>query len=113
MTGMELSSAVRYGFHPVVIVLDNRGYGTERLLHAGVHAFNDIQPWHYHKLPEIFGGGTGYDVCTEGQFDSALRAALADRSGLSLIQVHLDMADASLALERLASRLGPRIEGHH
>jgi len=110
---MELSSAVRYGSHPVVIVLDNRGYGTERLLHPGVYAFNDIQPWHYHKLPEIFGGGTGYDVCTEGQFDSALRAALADRSGLSLIQVHLDMADASLALERLASRLGPRIEGHH
>ena len=35
MTGMELSSVVRYGFQPIVIVLDNRGYGTERRLHAG------------------------------------------------------------------------------
>ena len=44
MTGMELSSVVRYGFQPIVIVLDNRGYGTERWLHAGDHAFNDVQP---------------------------------------------------------------------
>jgi len=25
MTGMELSSVVRYGFHPIVSALDNRG----------------------------------------------------------------------------------------
>ena len=109
MTGMELSSAVRYGFQPIVIVLDNRGYGTERLLHSGVHAFNDIQPWQYHKLPEVWGGGAGYDVHTEGQFDRALLAAIADRTGPSLIQVHLDVRDASQALERLARRLGPKV----
>ena len=101
MTGMELSSVVRYGFQPIVIVLDNRGYGTERWLHAGDHAFNDVQPWHYHKLPEILGGGTGYEVRSEGEFDRALRQALADRSGFSLIHVHLDPHDASQALERL------------
>src|SRR5208283_971323 len=83
MTGMELSSIVRYGFHPVVIVLDNRGYGTERRLHAGHHAFNDVQPWHFHELPELIGGGTGYEVYSEGHFDRSLRKALADRSGFS------------------------------
>ena len=41
MTGMELSTVVRYGFAPIVIVLDNKGYGTERLLLPGDHAFND------------------------------------------------------------------------
>jgi indolepyruvate decarboxylase len=70
---------------------------------------NDIAPWHYHKLPEVLGGGTGYEVRTEGEFDRALRAALADRSGMSLIQAHLGRRDASLALERMASRLGPKV----
>ena len=78
MTGMELSTIVQHGFNPVVIVLDNQGYGTERQLHAGDHKFNDIQPWHYHRLPEILGGGRGYEIRTEGDFDSALRSALAD-----------------------------------
>ncbi len=109
MTGMELSSAVRYGFHPIVIVLDNRGYGTERWLHAGDHAFNELQPWNYYKLPELLGGGTGYNVRSEGEFDRALRQALADRSGFSLIHVHLDPNDASQAMERLAKRLSMKV----
>ena len=109
MTGMELSSVVRYGYHPIVIVLDNRGYGTERRLHAGDHAFNDVQPWHYYKLPELLGGGAGYEVRSEGEFDRALRRALADRTGFSLIQVHLDPHDASQAMERLAKRLSAKV----
>ncbi len=78
MTGMELSTVVRHHFSPIVIVLDNGGYGTERRLHSGEHAFNEIHPWHYARLPEVLGGGTGYEVHTEGQFDESLRAALAD-----------------------------------
>ena len=109
MTGMELSSIVRRRFSPIIIVLDNKGYGTERLLHAGHHAFNDIHPWQYHRLPEVLGGGTGYEVRTEGEFDRALRAALADSSGMSLIQVHLPVDDCSHALARLARRLRARV----
>jgi indolepyruvate decarboxylase len=109
MTGMELSTIVRHGFSPIIIVLDNKGYGTERLLHLGVHEFNNILPWHYHRLPEVLGAGTGYEVRTEGDFDHALQAALADRSALSLIQVHLDPADRSPTLERMAEKLRPRV----
>jgi indolepyruvate decarboxylase len=74
MTGMEISTIVRRGLAPIIIVLDNQGYGTERLLHAGNFDFNEIQPWHYHRLPEILGGGTGHEVRTEGEFDRALTA---------------------------------------
>lgn len=109
MTGMEVSTMVRLGLNPLVIVLDNQGYGTERRLHAGEFAFNDILPWRYHKLPEVLGGGKGYEVHTEGDFDAALHAAWADRQNLSLIQVHLDRKDCSNALERLATRLGTRV----
>ena len=109
MTGMELSTVVRCRLHPVVIVLDNGGYGTERLLQSGTHAYNDVQPWQYHKLPEVLGGGRGYEVRTEGDFDRALCAALADRSGMSLVHVHLDPRDFSPALHRIAGRLGPKV----
>ncbi|MHB1036429.1 MAG: alpha-keto acid decarboxylase family protein [Pirellulales bacterium] len=107
MTGMELSTIIRRGLAPIVIVLDNKGYGTERLLLEG--KFNDIQPWKYHRLPEVLGGGVGYEVRTEGEFDCALRTAWDDRARMSLIQVHLDPSDRSQALERLAARLAKKV----
>jgi indolepyruvate decarboxylase len=109
MTGMELSTIVRNKFDTIVIVLDNKGYGTERVLQDGHYDYNDIQPWNYHKLPLVLGGGTGYEVRTEGEFDRALRSAWDDHSGVSLIQVHLNEADHSAALTRLASKLGKRV----
>jgi indolepyruvate decarboxylase len=92
-----------------VIVLDNGGYGTERFLHAGDWKYNDIHPWKYHKLPELLGGGTGYEVHTEGQFDAALGKAWNDRRAFSLIQAHLPKKDASDALKRLTERLSKRV----
>ena len=79
MTGMELSTIVRHGFHPIVIVLDNKGYGTERLLHPGETRSTTFIPGTITSCPEVLGGGTGYEVRTEGEFDAALRAALADK----------------------------------
>lgn len=109
MTGMELSNLVRHKFPTVVIVLDNRGYGTERLLHPGEWRFNDIQPWDYHRLPELLGGGKGYDIHTEGDFDAALKAAWADRTGPSILQVHIDPQDCSQALGRMAERMAKTV----
>jgi indolepyruvate decarboxylase len=109
MTGMELSTIVMHGFSPIVIVLDNQGYGTERMLHRGEHKFNDVHPWAYHKLPEMLGAGTGYDIHTEGDFDRALRAAFADRAGFSLLHVHLEENDFSNTLERMTKLLSRRV----
>ncbi len=108
MTGMELATIIRHGYSPIIIVLDNAGYGTERFLHAG-DAFNEIHPWAYHKLPQVFGGGKGYEVHTEGEFDAALRSACVDRSGPSLLQVHLSVDDCSRALSRLVEKLSKRV----
>jgi len=109
MTGMELSTIVRHGFAPAVIVLDNGGYGTERFLHAGDWGYNEIHRWQYHKLPEVLGGGTGYPVRTEGEFDAALNAAWNSTGGPSVIQVELGTDDASRTLRQLAERLGQRV----
>jgi indolepyruvate decarboxylase len=109
MTGNELSSLIRNKLATIVIVLDNGGYGTERFLHPGKFEFNEIQPWAYHKLPEVYGGGHGYLVRTEGEFDAALVKALADTKGLSLIQVMLDKSDHSTSLERLTEKLSKHV----
>lgn len=106
MTGQELSTIIRHGFHHICIVLDNKGYGTERFLHPG--DFNEINPWRYHKLPEVYGGGRGYEVRTEGEFDLALGRAW-NEPGVSLIQVHLPVTDKSQALGRLAERLSKKV----
>ena len=107
MTGMELSTVIRHGFDPIVIVLDNKGYGTERFLHPG--PFNDIHPWNYHKLPELLGGGIGHEVSTEEEFDRALTQAYNTRGQLQLIQCHIGLEDRSKALDRLADNLGKRV----
>jgi len=107
MTGMELSTVVRRGLALTVIVLDNQGYGTERLLHEG--SFNDINPWQYQLLPRVLGGGTGYEVRTESEFDAALEAALTDTTGMSLIRVHIGRDDRSQTLDRLAAGLATRV----
>jgi indolepyruvate decarboxylase len=109
MTGMELSTIVRRGLAPIVIVLDNKGYGTERFLHEGDWQYNNIHPWKYHRLPEVLGGGSGYEVRTEGEFDTALNKAWNDRHGASLIQAHIPLHDASDALKRLTERLSKRV----
>lgn len=108
MTGMELSTIVRRGLAVTVIVLDNKGYGTERLLHEG--KFNDINPWQYQRLPELLGGGTGWDVRTEGEFDEALRVALADEQAMNIIRVHIGLDDRSQTLDRIAAGIARKIK---
>lgn len=107
MTCLELSTAVRHGFNPIVIVLNNKGYGTERFLFEG--PFNDILNWEYHRLPDLLGDGWGFEVHTEGDLDQALRAALANKDTFSLLNVHLSKTDISPALSRLAKGLSKRI----
>jgi indolepyruvate decarboxylase len=103
MTGMELSTIARYQLNPIVVVLNNHGYTTERFLLEG--PFNDIQNWAYHKVPDVVGAGMGLEVRTVGELDSGLRRAIDHDSSFSLLNVHLDPHDRSPALERLAQKL--------
>lgn len=103
MTCLELGTALKLGFSPIVVVLNNHGYTTERFLQEG--PFNDIPNWNYHRLPELLGGGWGFEVHTERDLDQALQAALANQDKFSIVNVHLDPHDVSPALQRLAERM--------
>src|SRR6266566_1122584 len=107
MTGMELATATRYSLNPVVVVLNNCGYGTERHMQDG--PYNDVWPWHYSRLPEILGKGRGWVVETEEQLNRALLEAGSWTESFCLLDVRLPPLDRSPALERLAARLAKRI----
>lgn len=103
MTCLELSTALKLGFNPIVIVLNNKGYTTERFLQEG--PFNDIPNWKYHNITDLIGGGWGFEVSTEGDLEKAIKAALANKDSLSVINVHLEPTDVSPALTRLADKM--------
>jgi indolepyruvate decarboxylase len=107
MTGMELATVARYKLNPIVVVLNNRGYGTERHMQDG--PYNDLWPWQYHRLPEILGAGHGFLVQTQDELDRALNEAERNTESFSILDVHLPSLDRSPALDRLASRLAKRI----
>ena len=115
MTGMELSMAARYGLNPIVIILNNHGYGTERPMLDG--PFNDVQPWAFQRIPDVLGSGRAFAVSGEEELDRALIEAREYRESFSLLDVQLDPSDMSPALKRLTAALGKRVAGrfhqHH
>lgn len=108
MTGMELSTIARHGLNPIVVVLNNHGYTTERFLLEG--SFNDVHDWAYHRVPEVLGAGLGLEIRTAAELDAGLRTALANTQSFSLLNVHLDPYDRSPALERLTNRLSKLVD---
>jgi len=108
MTGMELSTAARYHLNPIVIVLNNFGFGTERPMLDG--KFNDVAPWQFARLPDIFGAGKGFEVLTEEDFEKALTSAHDYTEGFCILDVHLDPYDFSPVLQRMTGALGKRVK---
>ncbi|MCY3724481.1 MAG: thiamine pyrophosphate-binding protein [Candidatus Poribacteria bacterium] len=107
MTGTELSTTIRYGLNPIVLILNNQGYGTVRPFIEG--SFNDIENWDYTRVPELFGTGRAFAVRTEGEFDTAMNAALAETQHFVLIEAALGKSDMSPALIRLAEQVSKQL----
>ncbi len=107
MTGTELSTTIRYGLNPIVLILNNQGYGTVRPFIEG--PFNDIEDWDYTRVPELFGAGRAFAVRTEGEFDTAMNAALAETQHFVLIEAALGKSDMSPALIRLAEQVSKQL----
>jgi len=107
MTGPELSCFVKYNLNPIIFVLNNHGYTTQRYLKDG--NYNNIQNWNYHLFPQIVGAGLGIEVKTEGEFEEALQKAENNTESFSIINIHLDKYDKSDTLFRLTSMLGKNV----
>src|SRR5205823_9890444 len=102
MTGTELSTAVRLGLKPIVLILNNEGYGTMRKIRDG--DFNVISQWNYGKICELVGGGEATVATTKGELDGAIRHAMGSRS-VQVIDVRIPRDDMSPQLASMSAEL--------
>ncbi|TRO56667.1 alpha-keto acid decarboxylase family protein, partial [Candidatus Bathyarchaeota archaeon] len=102
MTGVEISTAIRNHMNPIVIVLNNSGFGTERPMIDGV--FNDVASWNFHEFPRVFNGSQGFLIKTERELVEAYERAKAFR-GVSILEVILEPNDISPQLQKLCSHM--------
>jgi TPP-dependent 2-oxoacid decarboxylase len=107
MTGMEVSTMAMFNLNPIIIVLNNSGYRTERAILDG--AFNDIKMWNYSKIPDVVGSGRGFLIDTEEEFIDALSKAEQATKDFCLLDVRLNATDASSALHRLGESIGKKV----
>jgi indolepyruvate decarboxylase len=102
VTCQDLSTIIRNGLKPVIFLLNNDGYTIERVICD--RPYNDLQPWQYHRLVDVFGTGLAFDVRTEGELEEALRQAEA-ADAVVFIEVHTDRLDASESLRRAGAAM--------
>lgn len=104
LTAQELSTIMRQKLKPIIILINNDGYTVERAIYGAEQAYNDINMWKYHLLPEVFGGqgdSVSIYVTNEKELDDALRQAETSDK-LVFIEVVMGRLDAPQLLKDLA-----------
>ncbi len=106
MSCVEISTMSRHNLNPIIFVLNNKGYTTERFLKDG--PFNDLEEWRYDKIFELMGSGYGWKVETEEELEAAIGIAI-DKKKPSVINVVVGKKDISSALKRMTEALAKRV----
>ncbi len=104
MTGTELSTVAKEKMNPIVCVLNNDGYGTQRHILDG--PFNNIHMWDYTKLCEMLHYGKAYRVTTMGELEQAFLDAAKYEDDMIFIEVIIPRDDCSRSLRRMGEELG-------
>jgi indolepyruvate decarboxylase len=84
LTAQEVGQFYRFGLKPIIFVLNNSGYLTERLLcKDGESYYNDLANWNYQLLPEALGCADWFTAraATCGELDQAIQRAESSRTG--------------------------------
>jgi len=56
MTVQEIGSYIRFGFKPIIFVINNGGYSIERAINGPEQEYNDVSMlWDHQKMLELFG----------------------------------------------------------
>ena len=56
MTVQEVGSYIRFGFTPIIFVINNNGYSIERAINGPEQTYNDVSMlWDHQKMLEFFG----------------------------------------------------------
>jgi indolepyruvate decarboxylase len=92
MTGVELAHAPRHGVNPIVVVVNNGGWGIFRPVTPRAELL-DLPAWPYAELAERW-GGLGARVSDVEELEKALERAHADRR-FALVEATVDPDDLS------------------
>jgi indolepyruvate decarboxylase len=100
MTGWELGHCRRYGWDPIVVVLNNCGWGMLSAFRPEAR-YTDLGDWNFARLADAL-GGRGMRVATRGELKRALEAAARDRGRFQLLDVRIAPDALSPTLMRFA-----------
>jgi indolepyruvate decarboxylase len=103
MTGWELGNCQRYGWDPIVVVLNNRSWEMLRVFQPE-SKFNSLDDWHFADLAGPL-GGDGVRVTTRRELAAALTRAQATRGRFQLIEVMIEQGSVSATLEGFIAAL--------
>ena len=92
MTGVEISHAPRYKLNPIIVLLNNGGWGIFRPI-AKRQDLLTLPPWRYAELARLW-GGRGFQAHTVAQLRRALGEA-AKSSAFAIIEVFIGPRDLS------------------
>ncbi|KAL1921493.1 uncharacterized protein VTP21DRAFT_11209 [Calcarisporiella thermophila] len=110
LTAQEVSTMLRYGVKPVIVLLNNGGYTIEKLIHGENRKYNNIHPWQYVKTLEYFGAQEGQAgvqcvVKTRGELEEAMKKAVTQRDKIHFVEVvFMDSMDAPDSLKLQAEK---------
>lgn len=101
MTGWELGNCRRYGWDPIVIVLNNASWEMLRTFQPE-SAFNNLDDWGFAHMASGL-GGDGVRVATRAELKAALDRAIATRGRFQLIEAMIPRGVLSDTLARFVA----------
>lgn len=109
MTGWELVNAQRYGWDPIVVVMNNASWEMLRAFQPESH-FNDLPNWDFSAVVRSL-GGCGARIRTRRQFREAFERALREPGVVHLLEVLLPRGVISSTMQRYVEGIARR--GNH
>lgn len=104
LTAQELSTLLRHGLSPVIVLVNNDGYTVERCILGANAGYNDIAAWRYDRLVEAFDPhdrAVTVKARTEDELVAALDTATREPDRLVFIEAFTQRLDAPESLVEL------------
>jgi pyruvate decarboxylase len=97
LTAQEVAQMIRYKLPVIIFLMNNRGYTIEVEIHDG--PYNNVKNWDYAGLIKAFnaedGRGRGLRATNGGELAEAIKIALANGEGPTLIECVIDRDDCT------------------
>lgn len=96
MTGWELGNCRRYGWNPIVLVLNNCCWEMLRTFQPETK-YNHLDDWHFARMAEPL-GGKGVRVETRRQLHNALTEAWNDETSFHIIEIMIPPGEQPITM---------------